>query len=84
MPGLHPAILNAANEVAVQAFLDRELNFPGIAGVCEAVLSKMTGGATGGPIRGLEDVLGADAESRRLARALIPTVLQACERGAHA
>jgi len=82
--GLHPAILNAANEVAVQAFLDRELNFPGIAGVCEAVLSKMTGGATGGPIRGLEDVLGADAESRRLARALIPTVLQACERGAHA
>jgi 1-deoxy-D-xylulose-5-phosphate reductoisomerase len=82
--GLHPAILNAANEVAVQAFLDRQLNFPGIAGVCEAVLAQMTGGPAGGPIQGLEDVLGADAESRRLAQAFIPTVLQACERGAHA
>jgi 1-deoxy-D-xylulose-5-phosphate reductoisomerase len=82
--GLHPAILNAANEVAVQAFLDRQLNFPGIAGVCEAVLAKMAGGATSsGPLRGLEDVLGADAEARRQARAIIPTV-HACERGAHA
>jgi 1-deoxy-D-xylulose-5-phosphate reductoisomerase len=81
--GLHPAILNAANEVAVQAFLDRQLNFPGIAGVCEAVLQKMTVGPTGGPIRGLEDVLGADAEARRLAQALVPTV-KTFERGAHA
>jgi 1-deoxy-D-xylulose-5-phosphate reductoisomerase len=80
--GLHPAILNAANEVAVQAFLDRELNFPGIAGVCEAVLAQMAGGPAG-PIRGLEDVLGADAEARRLAQAFVPTV-HACERGAHA
>jgi 1-deoxy-D-xylulose-5-phosphate reductoisomerase len=80
--GLHPAILNAANEVAVQAFLDRQLNFPGIAGVCEAVLAQMAGGPAG-PIRGLEDVLGADAEARRLARAFVPTV-HACERGAHA
>jgi 1-deoxy-D-xylulose-5-phosphate reductoisomerase len=84
---LAPAILNAANEVAVQAFLDRQLNFPGIAGVCEAVLAKMSGGPAGslqpGSIRGLEEVLGADAEARRLAHALIPTV-HACERGAHA
>jgi 1-deoxy-D-xylulose-5-phosphate reductoisomerase len=86
--GLHPAILNAANEVAVQAFLDRQLNFPGIAGVCEAVLAQMAPAANSRPddkpsIRGLEDVLGADAEARRLARALVPTV-HACERGAHA
>jgi 1-deoxy-D-xylulose-5-phosphate reductoisomerase len=85
--GLAPAILNAANEVAVQAFLDRQLNFPGIAGVCEAVLAKMSGGPAGslhaGSIRGLEDVLGADAEARRLAHALVPTV-HARERGAHA
>ena len=86
--GLHPAILNAANEVAVQAFLDRQLNFPGIAGVCEAVLSKMTGSShlSGNPensLRGLDDVLAADAESRRLARTFIP-VVHARERGAHA
>src|SRR3970040_701661 len=55
--GAHPALLNAANEVAVQAFLERQLNFPGIAGVCEAVLAKMAGAPGGGPtgsIRGLE------------------------------
>jgi 1-deoxy-D-xylulose-5-phosphate reductoisomerase len=77
--GLQPAILNAANEVAVESFLGRRLNFPGIARVSEAVLAKMTGG----PIRGLDEVLGADAEARRLANELIPS-LDACERGAHA
>jgi 1-deoxy-D-xylulose-5-phosphate reductoisomerase len=77
--GLSPAILNAANEVAVRAFLDRRLNFLDIAGVSEAVLAKMTGG----PIRGLDEVLGADAEARRLAHERIPT-LHTRERGAHA
>ena len=77
--GLSPAILNAANEVAVQAFLDRQLNFLDIARVSEAVLAKMTGG----PIRGLDDVLGADAEARRMAEERIPT-LQIRARGAHA
>jgi 1-deoxy-D-xylulose-5-phosphate reductoisomerase len=78
--GLQPAILNAANEVAVESFLGRRLNFLGIARVCEAVLAKMTGV---GPVSGLDDVLGADVEARRLSRELIPQ-LETCERGAHA
>jgi 1-deoxy-D-xylulose-5-phosphate reductoisomerase len=82
--GLAPAILNAANEVAVQAFLDRRLSFPGIAAVCETVLTKMTGGASGGPIRALEDVLAADADARRAAQSFISSMARACERGAHA
>jgi 1-deoxy-D-xylulose-5-phosphate reductoisomerase len=61
--GLQPAVLNAANEVAVQAFLDRRLNFIEIAAVIEAVITK----STGGEIRGLDDVLAADAEARQLA-----------------
>jgi 1-deoxy-D-xylulose-5-phosphate reductoisomerase len=61
--GLQPATLNAANEVAVQAFLDRQLNFIGIAAVIEAVITKSTGGKIGG----LDDVLAADAEARQLA-----------------
>ena len=61
--GLEPAILNAANEVAVQAFLERRLNFPEIPGVIEAVLKGMN---TGG-LHSLEDVLAADAEARRRA-----------------
>jgi 1-deoxy-D-xylulose-5-phosphate reductoisomerase len=77
--GLAPAILNAANEVAVQAFLERRLNFLDIATVSEAVLARLTGG----PVRGLDEVLAADAEARRLARERIPT-LQSRERGAHA
>jgi 1-deoxy-D-xylulose-5-phosphate reductoisomerase len=62
--GLQPVTLNAANEVAVQAFLERRLNFPGIAAVIEAVMERGAGGAIGG----LDDVLAADAEGRQRAR----------------
>jgi len=62
--GLTPAVLNAANEVAVQAFLDRQLNFLDIATVIETVVARSGGGGVGS----LEDVLAADAESRQRAR----------------
>jgi 1-deoxy-D-xylulose-5-phosphate reductoisomerase len=62
--GLAPAVINAANEVAVQAFLDRRLNFLDIATVIESVVTK----CTQGPIGGLDDVLAADEESRQRAR----------------
>jgi len=62
--GSHPVLLNAANEVAVEAFLERRLNFPGIAAVIEAVVQRGTGGVIGG----LDDVLAADAEGRVHAR----------------
>ncbi|MFO1468158.1 MAG: 1-deoxy-D-xylulose-5-phosphate reductoisomerase [Steroidobacteraceae bacterium] len=65
--GTAPALLNAANEVAVQAFLERRLNFTGIAAVIDRVLQKLTPG----PARDLNDVLEADARGRRLARAII-------------
>jgi 1-deoxy-D-xylulose-5-phosphate reductoisomerase len=66
--GLAPAILNAANEVAVTAFLERRLNFPDIPVVIECVLAKANGArAAGGEIRSIEDVLQADAEARVLA-----------------
>ncbi len=62
--GLQPAVLNAANEVAVEAFLERRLNFIQIAAVIEAVLTRSTAGAIGG----LDDVMAADAEARRYTR----------------
>jgi len=74
-------VLNAANEVAVQAFLERRLNFPGIATVIEAVVQRGSGGAIGG----LDDVLAADAEGRVLARERIDGITRsAAVRGAHA
>jgi 1-deoxy-D-xylulose-5-phosphate reductoisomerase len=65
--GTAPAILNAANEVAVAAFLERRLNFTGIATVIDNVLQELAHV----PVSGLEDVLAADAAARRLAMALI-------------
>ena len=62
--GLAPAVINAANEVAVHAFLEGRLNFPDIATVIESVITK----TAGGPIGSLDDVLQADAEARCRAR----------------
>jgi len=79
--GLHPVLLNAANEVAVQAFLERRLNFPGIAAVIEAVVERGAGGAIGG----LEDVLAADAEARqRACERIVGITRSESVRGAHA
>jgi 1-deoxy-D-xylulose-5-phosphate reductoisomerase len=59
-----PCALNAADEVAVAAFLARELPFLGIAAVIEKVLDKMPRAS----LQSIDDVLLADAEARRLAR----------------
>jgi 1-deoxy-D-xylulose-5-phosphate reductoisomerase len=39
--GAYPVALNAANEVAVESFLDRGIDFPRIAGVIEDVLGRV-------------------------------------------
>jgi 1-deoxy-D-xylulose-5-phosphate reductoisomerase len=78
--GLQPAILNAANEIAVQAFLERQLNFLEIPAVIEAVLAATR---ARGKALALEEVLAADAEARQLAREHIPAT-RARTRGAHA
>ncbi len=60
-----PCALNAADEVAVAAFLEKRLPFLGIPAVIERVLEQMPRAA----MRGIDDVLAADAEARRLAAA---------------
>jgi 1-deoxy-D-xylulose-5-phosphate reductoisomerase len=65
--GTAPALFNAANEVAVQAFLDRRLNFTRITAVIDQVMQRVTSG----PVADLDDVLGADAAARHAAVALI-------------
>ena len=61
--GTAPAVLNAANEVAVAAFLDRRLNFAGIPAVIDSVLQQHNLK----PVRTLEDALAADAWARERA-----------------
>ncbi len=62
--GTAPAILNAANEIAVAAFLDGQISFLSIPHVIEAVLDELSVTA----VVCLDDVLGADAEARRAAQ----------------
>lgn len=65
--GTASAILNAANEIAVDAFLSRKLPFLGIARLNEAVLNALPAGPEGS----LADVLEADANARALATKMI-------------
>jgi 1-deoxy-D-xylulose-5-phosphate reductoisomerase len=62
--GALPCALNAADEVAVAAFLDRRLAFADIARVIERVLERMPRVS----LDRIENVLEADCEARRLAR----------------
>ena len=65
--GTAPAVLNAANEVAVQAFLERRLPFTGIAAVAERVLEA----EAPGPGRDLDEIREADRRARERAAAWI-------------
>ncbi len=61
--GTTPAILNAANEMAVQAFLDRRIRFTDIAAVVEQTLERISGRA----VDGLTTILDDDARARATA-----------------
>ena len=62
--GAWPCALNAADEVAVAAFLERQISFLGISEVVEAVLARTPRIR----IEKMDDVLAADAEARRIAK----------------
>lgn len=59
-----PAVLNAANEVAVEAFLQRRIRFPEIAGMIEQVLEQ----EPVVPLPSLDAVFAADQRARELSR----------------
>jgi 1-deoxy-D-xylulose-5-phosphate reductoisomerase len=61
--GTYPCAYNAANEVAVQAFLAGRLPFLGLAGVVEETL----GGVEGPRAGDLDELVEADAAARRVA-----------------
>ena len=61
--GTAPCVLNAANEVAVRAFLDGSIGFLDIAGVVEEVLAQVPSE----PVMSLEQVLDADRRARSAA-----------------
>lgn len=66
--GAMPAVLNAADEVAVEAFLAERLSFVGIDRVVGEVYSKMSHAAKK---TALDEIISADREARALAKELI-------------
>jgi 1-deoxy-D-xylulose-5-phosphate reductoisomerase len=62
--GAHPVALNAADEVAVAAFLDEQIRFDEIPRVVEDVLSA----TKAGKMESIKQVLETDLEARRAAR----------------
>jgi 1-deoxy-D-xylulose-5-phosphate reductoisomerase len=62
-----PNVLNAANEVAVDAFLAKRIGFLDIARIVEAVLDRLAQST----VAGLDQILALDAEARRQALLLV-------------
>jgi 1-deoxy-D-xylulose-5-phosphate reductoisomerase len=66
--GMAPGVLNAANEVAVEAFLDGRIGFLEIARLVSETLDAAEGRGLLGPAQDLAAVLAVDAATRELAR----------------
>ncbi|MEJ5140984.1 1-deoxy-D-xylulose-5-phosphate reductoisomerase [Gluconobacter albidus] len=66
--GAAPAVFSAANEIAVEAFLNRRIGFLGIGETIDAALQAMTENPE---LKSLDDVLHWDARGRELAEAHI-------------
>ncbi len=65
--GVLPAVLNAANEVAVDAFLNNEISFLDIAATVATVMDRVQDGSEDS----ISDILAADAQARDEATAII-------------
>jgi 1-deoxy-D-xylulose-5-phosphate reductoisomerase len=65
--GTAPAVLNAANEIAVAAFLDGRIRFTDIARACAETLSRVSAHA----VATLDDAIAADGEARAVAREVL-------------
>ena len=71
--GTAPAVLNAANEVAVAAFLAARIRYTDIAPACAEALARLPAQ----PVRTLDDALAADADARAVTRAWLKHPLAA-------
>jgi 1-deoxy-D-xylulose-5-phosphate reductoisomerase len=69
-----PTVLNAANEIAVQEFIQGRLGFAGIAALVEATMETAVGrGVMREPVD-VDDAIAIDQAARSLAKSLLPEV----------
>jgi 1-deoxy-D-xylulose-5-phosphate reductoisomerase len=66
-----PAVLSGANEVAVEAFLGRQIPWVAIGDVNAEVVGDVVRGGAAGNVRDVADVLEADEVARKRARAVV-------------
>ncbi|MFN4125573.1 1-deoxy-D-xylulose-5-phosphate reductoisomerase [Pannonibacter indicus] len=69
--GSAPAALNAADEVAVAAFLSGQIGFAGIAGLVGAVLDRLAAGQDLAPAADIGSILALDMQARAVAHELL-------------
>ncbi|MGA7328381.1 MAG: 1-deoxy-D-xylulose-5-phosphate reductoisomerase [Rhodomicrobium sp.] len=69
--GAAPTVLNAANEIAVEAFLNGSLPFPGITATVERTLSSAVSELAGTIPDSLENVIHIDSRARGIAQSLL-------------
>jgi 1-deoxy-D-xylulose-5-phosphate reductoisomerase len=69
--GAAPTVMNAANEVAVDAFMAGRIGFYGISALVDTVCSRMTAMNEPGSV---DEALMIDAEARALSRERLPTI----------
>ena len=72
--GAAPTILNAANEVAVAAFIDRKIGFGGIADLVEATLEAAERRNANAEPQDIDEALAVDHMARSLAHDLLPEI----------
>lgn len=71
--GTLPAVMNAANEVAVAAFLDEQIPYLGIAELVERAMNHAVREGSVKDATSIEELLAVDAETRVYARELVKT-----------
>lgn len=72
--GAAPTVLNAANEVAVAAFLDRKIPFGGIPRLVEATMNAVIRDGSAKAPQSVEDALAIDHMARKTAANLLPQI----------
>jgi 1-deoxy-D-xylulose-5-phosphate reductoisomerase len=70
--GTAPAVLNAANEVCVEAFLASRIAFLDIPDLVARCLDHAAGSGLVAPMTDFDHVMQVDEEARRVARSMIP------------
>jgi 1-deoxy-D-xylulose-5-phosphate reductoisomerase len=69
-----PTVLNAANEVAVHAFIGSELGFAGIAALVEATMENAEKRGIMREPADIDDAIAVDHSARALAQSLLPGI----------